>query len=110
MARGYVICLLLEDRSARLSQTLPRAQAKLRQLRQQKNTFGYWTISGAANLKGYRPGGYHLVNIRDVYSNGRYQVVNKLSSGGFALFGWREITTPKDMSHSRFVEQIAAIT
>lgn len=50
----------------------------------ERHYWAYWTIPGAENLHGYRPGGYHLVDINDVYSNGRYQVVNKLGSGGFA--------------------------
>jgi hypothetical protein len=51
---------------------------------EKRHYWAYWTISGAENLAGYRQGGYHLVSINDVYANGRYQVVNKLGSGGFA--------------------------
>ncbi len=30
----------------------------------------------------YRPGGYHPGSIEDTFSNGRYQVYNKLGHGG----------------------------
>lgn len=32
----------------------------------------------------YRPGGYHPVSIDDTFSNGRYQIYNKLGFGGFS--------------------------
>ena len=39
---------------------------------------------GCENLELYVPGGYHPVLIGDKFSNGRYEVVHKLGSGGSA--------------------------
>jgi serine/threonine-protein kinase SRPK3 len=42
------------------------------------------TPDGCEDLEYYEPGGYHPVLIGDKFSNGRYEVVHKLGSGGSA--------------------------
>ncbi|KAI0399302.1 kinase-like protein [Xylaria palmicola] len=35
-------------------------------------------------IENYEPGGFHPVHLGDTYDNGRYRIVHKLGSGGFA--------------------------
>lgn len=51
------------------------------------------------DLEGYRPGGYHPVNIGDVYLDGRYRIVHKL--------GWGSYSTVWLAYDSRFTRYVA---
>lgn len=50
------------------------------------------------NLEGYGPGGYHPVNIGEVYSDGRYRVVHKLGWGGYST-----VWLAHDLQSNRYV-------
>ncbi|KAL5318767.1 hypothetical protein ACEPPN_013833 [Leptodophora sp. 'Broadleaf-Isolate-01'] len=39
---------------------------------------------GLEDIYNYEPGGHHPVHLGDVYNDGRYRVIHKLGSGGFA--------------------------
>ncbi|KAH8903829.1 kinase-like protein [Coniochaeta sp. PMI_546] len=52
----------------------------------QVDSYGYDTLfyEGIEDLDQYRPGGLHPILLGDTLGEGRFQVVNKLGSGGFA--------------------------
>ena len=44
----------------------------------------YDELEGVEDLSYYKPQGYHVVHLGDVFENGRYQVINKLGHGSFS--------------------------
>ncbi|KAL8677572.1 MAG: hypothetical protein Q9186_006006 [Xanthomendoza sp. 1 TL-2023] len=44
----------------------------------------YYWIEEVENVERYRPGGYHPINIDDIFSSGRYQIVHKLGYGSYS--------------------------
>ena len=53
------------------------------------------------NLDGYRPGGYHPTHNEDLYSNGRYEIVHKLSFGSCST-----VWLARDLHLNRYVALI----
>jgi hypothetical protein len=48
------------------------------------SVFRYELIDGAEDLEKYEPGGYHPISIGDVFSDGRYLIIDKLGHGGYS--------------------------
>jgi hypothetical protein len=52
---------------------------------------------GLEHIYDYKPGGHHPVHLGDVYgNNGRYRVIHKLDSGGFATVWLSRDTEAKE--------------
>ncbi|KAL8810774.1 MAG: hypothetical protein Q9200_002315 [Gallowayella weberi] len=60
--------------------------------------FTYKWQDGVEDLEGYTAGGYHPVNIGDLYSNDRYRVVHKLGWGSYST-----VWLARDLTLNRYV-------
>ncbi len=49
-----------------------------------EDQYFYPTSDAVEDVECYRPGGFHPVHLGDCFDNGRFRVVHKLGSGGFA--------------------------
>ncbi|KAM3065210.1 hypothetical protein ACMFMF_011337 [Clarireedia jacksonii] len=63
----------------------PPTPSRLRPTRRSEYRFVASTAP-TESLEGYRPGGFHPVNIGDRFKDGRYRVLRKLGYGSFSTF------------------------
>jgi serine/threonine-protein kinase SRPK3 len=55
----------------------------------------YPSLQHVENVEDYRPGGFYPLRLGDSFGNGRFKVVPKLGSGGYATV-WLARGTPLD--------------
>lgn len=86
--RLSVVCIRLRPRRFSITSTGSWSLPRVTTCRQQHTTVNPWDFKGglsdAEEIARYESGGYHPVQLGDLFKSGRYKIVHKLGWGGFS--------------------------